>query len=231
MPSQRKGKAFKQLRSKRAIASERVSTSGCYLMAKINPESNNTNGVIEAINTVSTKLVAINETIGKILEKKEAKPDAQKIDIPSLINTVDHLFDTEPKNYKKQNIWEKLLGSSLVFLLIAVLLAMFVNIRDTLNAISLGLSAFASIFALLSFYLQAKDTKSPIQDVIANKAIARYSSALTDASITNRTVGEKIIIKALIMLRSKNENFPLIEVYKKNPAMFKEDKLLEILYA
>jgi hypothetical protein len=44
------------------------------------------------------------------------------------------------------------------------------------------------------------------------------------------TENQKLILKALIKIRTKNDEFALEEVYKKNKDMFTVEKLMEKLY-
>ncbi|MGD0995406.1 MAG: hypothetical protein ABR909_07780 [Candidatus Bathyarchaeia archaeon] len=181
--------------------------------------------VVKSLEKISNNLVAINDTIAA-KKNEEAKPKPEEVDINSLIYSVDK---NSEELFKDGDVFRgglRLTFASMALIVVAVVIILVVNglILRTLGAVdsvALVLSGFAAIFAFYSFIAQIGDE---------NTVRVRYKRALGLDDFQKKSEDEKIILKALIKIRTKNAKLPLQRIYRLHSEMFTKEKLLEKLY-
>jgi hypothetical protein len=160
----------------------------------------------------------------------EKNPKLEEIDIHALILSIDEKAKTE-NLFNKNDKYSGGVGfllAAIVIIVVSVVLIPTVNGlflhtlgTDTVAFVSLVLSGIAAIFGYVSFVLQMGDE---------NKVNARYKRAIGMKEFKEKSETDKTIIKALIMIRTKNRNLALDTLFSLNSAMFKEEKLFERVY-
>jgi hypothetical protein len=147
-------------------------------------------------------------------------------EILELIGLVDGNKDGKGKPlFRRRDIFGSSFGSA-VFIIGALLgLEIFFGVLYDIGKISLvDLMAldFSFVAVLLTFL-------SIVVQLVENSVLeVRFKKAL--GLRTSFTENQKLILKALIKIRSEHEKFALKDVYDKNKEMFTEKRLMEKLY-
>jgi archaellum biogenesis protein FlaJ (TadC family) len=149
---------------------------------------------------------------------------------------VDSVFEKTKDSFKEKNygfpqiiLSMLLLAAAVLSAIILAVLLYFYNQEQIayIDIVSLAASSIAVFFASVSLIKQIRDSDKVTFD---DKVNARYKRALAD-NPEIRMAEEKAIIKALIMLRTKNEDLPLTDVYKPDLPIFEKERLLERAYS
>jgi hypothetical protein len=198
-------------------------------MAEANLENNmNKKRLVEAINNVSSRLAVINETVKKLSDSKKQDVTFEENNIHDLIVKIDNLFKEEDKNrFKpKKEMYYLLLAVLTVIAasaVLAILISLFKGPSEPMEAASLGASVTAVIIAYIAFIKQDRMAKVTFSEKVDSRC---------DLLINNDTSPmENILIRALIMIRTKNESLSLSELYSVNREMFAMNKLVERVYS
>lgn len=143
-------------------------------------------------------------------------------EILDLIRLIDKNKDNKGKAlFRKEDIF----NGSLSIIVGLFIIELSVYITYALGKISL-IDYIALTFALLAVLiaflsLMAEFFENTILDVRFKRALGLKPSF---------SKNEKLILKALIKVKSKHEEFSLEDVYEKNMDMFTKEKLIEKLY-
>jgi hypothetical protein len=146
-----------------------------------------------------------------------------KDEILELIRLVDRNRDEKGRLlFRSWDTFRGALGFALIaYAVIVVSVSLLVVVEGRLmsivDTIVVILSLYTVILAFESFIAQLADR---------NKVEVRFQKALKLGFNEN----EKLILKALVKMRSKHDKFALRDVYEKNKDMFTKEKLLERLY-
>ena len=161
---------------------------------------------------------------GSGMSEKEPKDE-----ILELVRLVDKNKDSKGKPlFEERDIFSGsvrvLAGLSFFEILIWVMLRL--GMISLVEFIALSFSLLAVFIAFLSLISQSEENI---------KIEARFRKALPLGPFFNKnhkpfTESQKLILKALIKIRSKHDKFSLEDIYKKNQDMFTERRLTEILY-
>jgi hypothetical protein len=185
-------------------------------------ENSSKKNVVLELTEVIARLDSIKKTI--LADHKTGT----QINIKNLINSVDTTFNLNPK----VKVFK--LNNGLVAFLVALILAALsggLYVFQTGN-VSVAIAVVSGFIALISLYLKLEDEKgiNRVQEDIVTKVITSYNTTINTA-VESKQALEKTIAKELIILRSKNKNQPLIDVFDSNPAMFEIKELLERVYS
>jgi hypothetical protein len=155
--------------------------------------------------------------------------DTHEREILELIQLVDGNRDAKGKPLFKET---DIFGTSLrfifaLFVLEIVIYVMFAyRIISFPDEVALSITLLAVLIASLSLIAQLAEV---------TRIDTRFERALPLGTTFNKnhepfTENQKLILKALIKIRSKNDKFALKDVYDKNKEMFTREKLMEKLY-
>ena len=180
------------------------------------------NAIVKSLDKISGNLLTINNTI------KEQKTTAKKIDeiaIPSLVTTIDRLDNELLKPGDVFSGWLALFSFSLLLVAIVssigAVLYSFINTVPWLDVLAVLVASGAIVAANFSFVAQMRDK---------NLLKVRYDRTKEMKEFSQKSEGEKMIIKALIKLKGRNADFSLETLSKLHPEMFTKERLLEFLY-
>jgi hypothetical protein len=180
------------------------------------------NSIVKSLDKISDDLVAIDKTIKEAKSTKDIAP--KEIDIQSLIGLIDNYERDLFKDYDafKGGFFAFTVG----FLIIAVgavigIVVYSFQSKSSIDLLAVVLSDSAIVFAYFSLIYQIGDE---------NAAVVRYKRALKKDDFKRKNDDEKIIVKALIKVRTKNPKYRLGQIYRLYPEMFTKEKLLERLY-
>jgi hypothetical protein len=158
-------------------------------------------------------------------EAKSTEDTASKeIDIQGLIGLID-----KPENDLFQ-AYDAFKGGlfffTIGFLIITVgatigIVVYSFEVKSSIDLLAVALSDAAVVFAYFSLIYQIGDE---------NAVIVRHKNAMNKDDFKRKNDDEKVIVKALIKVRTKNAKYSLGQIYKLYPDMFKKEKLLEKLY-
>lgn len=156
-----------------------------------------------------------------------SQPSDEENEILDLIKFVDdhkcELFKNEV--WHNWQLFLPIIGIFIIFATcLSILIADFVILKiASLDAVALVLSILAVFLSYSSFVAQVAEK------FIVNARFKRVFQ-LTTFEKNEKGNTEQIILKALIKIRSKNQEFALKDIYKKHKQMFTKEKLIEKLY-
>jgi len=141
--------------------------------------------------------------------------------ILELVNWIDDNESNLITSYDFFIGWERIFGLLFIIMFFTAEILNFVTASVT-DKISIGLASLAVFMAFASIIIQTGES---------NMVEGRYKRALTLGKFDDT---EKILLKALIKVRSKNDDFKLRAVYERSKVsgadIFTEKRLLEELY-
>jgi hypothetical protein len=170
--------------------------------------------------------------INSEIQNKNVKPMSQEQtakEILDLIRLVDENKDSKGNPlFEERDIFSGSVRiiAGLSFFEILIWVVFYLGKISFAEYIALSFALLAVLIAFLSLISQSEENI---------KIQARFSKALPLGPSFNKnqkpfTESQKLILKALIKIRSKHDKFSLEEIYKKNQDMFTERRLMEILY-
>jgi hypothetical protein len=158
--------------------------------------------------------------------------------IQELANTVDNKFESKPKFMGCKRFLEKNWISLVnVVFLMTVLILLIIMLSDlskavTLNldqlqpgtALALGLSLVAGFTATMSLFIGVLKIVKPAK---LTDDVVTYNFAIMQKIITDSN--DLPLVKALIILKSKNPDIKLDYLYNNHNELFDKKRLLELL--
>jgi hypothetical protein len=156
--------------------------------------------------------------------KKTTENKTPEDEILELIQLID---DNSKSNgeplFRKGDIFKGwiriIIGLLAIFIVVACVNIFDPNLLPYGDYLVVLLSVFTVVVAIFSIIVQTAE--GSILETRFDRAL-KLKPSFTD--------NEKLILKALIKIRSKHQDFKLKDVYDKNKEMFTEKKLMEILY-
>jgi hypothetical protein len=146
---------------------------------------------------------------------------ATKEEILELIQWIDSHESSLFRPYDFFSGWGRTLALLFVLLFIIAEIMNFVTASAT-ERISISLTSVAVFIAFISIVIQTGES---------NIVEGRFKKALKSRTFDDK---QKLLVKALIKIKSKNDEFKLGLIYERNKAangdMFTEKRLLEKLY-